>query len=210
MDMDKERNKNINIEKTEGMTRREALRRMCCGAAMAAVASTLAGPALQSCKDEKMFVIEANRREDLRFTFMWMHAMMGSIDKQCAGSNKLEANARDAMRQASRMCYDYKKLDDVVPKYDLNRYIEELKRELDWEFEFESDTVFYLYANKTGKCQCPLARTLQGSIGGALCVCSETMMERTFSRAYGGRVRVELLESYLRGGNRCIYRIRLC
>ncbi len=52
-------------------------------------------------------------------------------------------------------------------------------------------------------------RKSKGAVEGSLCLCTEGELTRMFEKAYGGKVKAEVISSILRGQERCIYRISL-
>lgn len=59
------------------------------------------------------------------------------------------------------------------------------------------------------ECICPLARACNGKVAQSLCTCSETELERIFSRAYGGKVVAKVLKGVLKGDGCCVYQVQL-
>lgn len=58
-----------------------------------------------------------------------------------------------------------------------------------------------------GACLCPLVETKPAGLSGTYCLCSVGYVEELFGRTFTEPVKVSLLESTLRGGKRCRFRI---
>jgi hypothetical protein len=58
-----------------------------------------------------------------------------------------------------------------------------------------------------GSCLCPLVETKPAGLSGTYCLCSVGYVEELFGRTFTEPVKVSLLESTLRGGKRCRFRI---
>ncbi len=61
--------------------------------------------------------------------------------------------------------------------------------------------------DKSRTCTCPFVQ--QGLTPGDFCSCTLGWQKETYSKILGKPVEAELEESLLRGGNRCVYRIRV-
>jgi len=65
------------------------------------------------------------------------------------------------------------------------------------------------YEQKSGFCPCPLIKSEVIDPYPNLCLCTQEVEKRLFEFAHKGSVKVDILESYMKGGDRCLIRIEL-
>jgi hypothetical protein len=92
---------------------------------------------------------------------------------------------------------------------DLPSFLAFLRSEWGWIVEHDAAAGVVLANENRDRCVCPLVPEEHGSDLGALCDCSEGFAERMFSAVTGAPVRARVVESILRGGARCRYRVEL-
>lgn len=71
--------------------------------------------------------------------------------------------------------------------------------------DYDEKTGIVLVAGKPAPCACPLVKA--GSTPGEFCDCTRGWQEEAFSIVTGKPVTVEIVETVLRGGTRCTFRI---
>lgn len=198
----------------KNISRRDALKRM--GASTLALAVGTSGIAqmLESCTSrpaatEPAFAnAVADEQKDLEFTRNWTQKMLESVAEQRANGATDGIDIREAMRKCSRVCYDKNGFDDIIPEGDFEGFLKLAKEDFGWGIDSESEKVLIVHENNTD-CLCPMVRACKGKMATSLCTCTETELERIFTRAYGGEVKAEVIEAILRGHKSCVYRITL-
>lgn len=195
------------MENKKNITRREAIKKMGLSTlALSVGPETIKAitPDLDPTKDPQMI-----QKKDLEFTSQWAQAMFAEITEQNPEGNLMAVNMREVMRKCSRICYDKHSLDKEIKEADLDDFLGRAHKIFGWDIDYDTDTgKMVVYENNT-ECLCPLARACKGKVAESLCICTETELERIFSRAYGGKVTARVVESVLKGNASCIYHIQL-
>lgn len=92
-------------------------------------------------------------------------------------------------------------------KGNIRGFLEEGRRLWMAEAEFNEAEGTIRVIDKSPTCSCPLVK--EGATPPSFCDCTLGWQEAAYSTILGKPVRAELEESILRGGKRCIYRIRV-
>lgn len=92
-------------------------------------------------------------------------------------------------------------------KNDLQGFLAYARKEWVEDASFDETTGTISVVDKSPKCVCPLVR--QGETPGEFCDCTLGWQTAAYSAILGKPVEVELVDSILRGGRRCSYRIRI-
>lgn len=147
--------------------------------------------------------------KNLEFTRQWTQTMLDGLAEQKPDGNLTEVNMREVMRKCSRACYDRHNFDDAIKEADLNAFLDNAHGIFGWDIDYyKTEGRIVVHENNT-ECLCPLAKACKGKAAESLCTCSETELERIFSRAYGGKVTAKVAESVLKRNASCIYHIQL-
>jgi hypothetical protein len=119
--------------------------------------------------------------------------------------------AREVLGRASAAHYEDLGMDATLVRFrgDLPAFLAFLRSEWDWIVDHDAASGVVLANENKDRCVCPLVPEEHPDGLGALCHCSEGFAERMFSTVTGGPVHAEVVESILRGGSRCRYRIDL-
>ncbi len=119
--------------------------------------------------------------------------------------------AREVLGRCSASHYEQLDMDATLAPFrgDLPSFLAFLRSEWGWIVEHDTVSGVVLANENKDRCVCPLVPDDHGDALGALCSCSEGFARRMFSTVTGGPVRAEVVESILRGGARCRYRIEL-
>ncbi len=135
------------------------------------------------------------------FAGAWTTSLIRSMDRELdevARSKILMACGRDCARRNSA---------PMVEKYKGNFEGLLIKMKELWLDSYENDTEMghiVLKGRQSDKCPCPIHPAMGTK---SYCECSNGHMDELFSNALGKPVKVELIESVLRGGPRCSWRI---
>lgn len=92
-------------------------------------------------------------------------------------------------------------------KGNIKGFLEEGLRNWMAEADYDEAKGTLRIVDKGPSCSCPMVKV--GSTPGSFCDCTLGWQEATYSEILGRTVKAELEESILRGGKRCVYRIRI-
>jgi hypothetical protein len=146
---------------------------------------------------------------DLKFANQWAQALLEGITEREPDGNMTSVNMREVLRKCSRACYDRSRYDEVIKEADLDDFLSRAHEIFGWTIDYDKAAgKLIVYENNT-ECICPLARACNGKVAQSLCTCSETELERIFSRAYGGKVVAKVLKGVLKGDGCCVYQVQL-
>ena len=97
---------------------------------------------------------------------------------------------------------------DLIDRYKRNirGFLEEGRQHWMAEADYDEAKGTIRIVDKGPSCSCPMVKV--GTTPGAFCDCTLGWQEQTYSEILGKPVKAELEESILRGGKRCVYRIR--
>ena len=162
---------------------------------------------LTSCE-----VIKDNEQQiaqDLEFANQWAQALLEGVTEREPDGNMTSVNIREALRKCSRACYDRSRYDEVIKEADLDDFLSRAHEIFGWSIDYDKEAGrLIVYENNT-ECICPLAKACHGKMAQSLCTCSETELERIFSRAYGGKVAAKVVKGVLKGDGCCVYQVQL-
>lgn len=98
---------------------------------------------------------------------------------------------------------------DLIDRYkgDIKGFLEEGRRNWMAEADYDEGKGTIRIVDKGPSCSCPMVKV--GSTPGSFCDCTLGWQEETYAEILGRPVKAELEESILRGGKRCVYRIRV-
>jgi predicted ArsR family transcriptional regulator len=88
----------------------------------------------------------------------------------------------------------------------IDGFLDEIRRQWVAEANYDEKAGTLRIVDRATRCSCPLVKS--GTTPGAFCDCTLGWQEVAYSAVLGKPVAVELEESILRGGKRCIFRIR--
>ncbi|MGA9462494.1 MAG: hypothetical protein WBV28_06880 [Terracidiphilus sp.] len=98
---------------------------------------------------------------------------------------------------------------ELIDRYkgDIRRFLEEGSRHWMAEADYDEAKGTIRIVDKGPSCSCPMVKV--GVTPGSFCDCTLGWQEEAYSQILGRPVKAELEESILRGGKRCVYRIRI-
>lgn len=97
----------------------------------------------------------------------------------------------------------------LIDRYvgNLKGFLEQGRREWMAEAHYDEAAGTIRVVDKGPSCSCPMVKV--GETPGSFCDCTLGWQEATYSRMLGRPVKAELEESILRGGKRCVYRMKI-
>lgn len=121
------------------------------------------------------------------------------------------ARARDLVGNGAAAHWADLAMDDVLAPFagDLPAFLAFLRSEWGWIVTYDVEARVVLADENKDRCVCPLVPQDPPEGLGALCHCSEGFASRMFAAVTGAPARAEVVESILRGGARCRYRVQL-
>ncbi|MEW6364908.1 MAG: DUF6144 family protein [Acidobacteriota bacterium] len=188
-----------------------AFGRCCVGAGLCAAMPKLALGTEQAAEDES---VGHSCQEKIEFAEGWIKRLMDVLDQTTDGETRrriMEANGRACA--ANYIASSGREIKPVA----FADWVERLKqRPDDGSIRVEGRTIYFQYLkNYQGLdapesfCLCPLVESKPKGISGTYCQCSVGYIRELFSRTFGQSVQVELLDSVLRGGKRCKFKIEV-
>jgi len=88
----------------------------------------------------------------------------------------------------------------------LSGFLDEIRRQWVAEAVYDEKAGTLRVVDRATRCTCPLVKP--GTTPGAFCECTLGWQQAAYSAVLGKPVQAELEESILRGGKRCVFRIR--
>lgn len=157
------------------------------------------GTGLQSCEPKELADTK-NRAEAARYRFSKLIETL---------ENKLpEQERREILHTLGGRCADTYR-SSLIDRYkgNITGFLEEGRRNWMAEATYDEAKGLIRIVDKGPGCSCPMAK--EGVTPGSFCDCTLGWQERAYSEILERPVKAELEESILRGGNKCIYRIRV-
>jgi hypothetical protein len=196
------------------MERRKFLESMgrCCAGTGFCLSMTVSVLADEPEKNKK--VPHHSGEEKMTFFDGWIKNFMRSLDESADESTRcriMEANGKACAR-------DYlKSLGQEPAPVRFEDWINLVKKQDgDGSVRVEGKTIYFQYLkNYQGLdapesfCLCPLVESKPAGLSATYCQCSVGYIQEMFGRKFGQPVKVELLESVLRSGKRCKFKIEL-
>lgn len=183
------------------MKRAEFIRsssRVACGSCLALL---LGGDADAAEAAPATPVDEALRRAraEIDFTNNWLTDLFEAIDTQLEPAAKLKL-----IEACGRGCFRRHKFKTDIAEEgrgDVEKLLAAYRR--NFRIEREGDLVHISYGGERNACFCPAARNRPARPNDLHCECTRATHEAIFETALGRHIRVELVETVRRGGQRC-------
>jgi hypothetical protein len=183
------------------MKRAEFIRsssRVACGSCLALL---LGGDADAAEAAPATPVDEALRRAraEIDFTNNWLTDLFEAIDTQLEPAAKLKL-----IEACGRGCFRRHKFKTDIAEEgrgDVEKLLVAYRR--NFRIEREGDLVHISYGGERNACFCPAARNRPARPNDLHCECTRATHEAIFETALGRHIRVELVETVRRGGQRC-------
>jgi hypothetical protein len=170
--------------------------------ACASCAALLLGDSAQAAEAPVTTPIdEALKRaqDENRFTQNWLTDLFEAIDTQLEPAARLKL-----MDACGRGCFRRHKFKTDIAEAgqgDVEKLLAAYRR--NFRIERAGDDVHISYGKDRNGCFCPAARNRPARPNDLHCECTRATHEAIFATALGRRVRVELVETVRRGGQRC-------
>jgi len=130
--------------------------------------------------------------------------LAGILDQELGEPQKtrvFETLGRECARQYRSLTFD-------KYKGDIDGFLNSIQRPDGWvekvEYDKQAGTIRII--DRSGKCSCPLVKA--GLTPDVQCKCTLGWQKETYSEILGHPVEAEVEESILRGGKRCVFRIK--
>ncbi len=186
----------------------------CAGACLcAAVGSMTALHAQESDKSDKEPDKKPRSEERIKFAEGWVKRLMDAID-----STLDEPTRRKLMMANGKACLLawYNETGRKVKSVTLEQFTDWIKNKVtDGSYTIDGNTIYFQYMSaaetglpsKEADCLCTLVETKPAGLSGTYCYCSVGYVKEMHEQYLGRPVEVELLDSVLRGGHRCRFKI---
>ncbi len=168
----------------------------CAGKAHEAMAADVAS---HTC-DPKELEDVSKRAEAARFRFSKL--------VQIIEARLPEQERKQVFHELGGKCADTYRT-ELIDRYkgNIRGFLEEGRRQWMAEAEYNEAKGAIRIVDKGPSCSCPMVKL--GVTPGSFCDCTLGWQEEAYSEILGRPVKAELEESILRGGKRCVYRIRI-
>jgi len=168
----------------------------CAGKAHEAVAVAVAS---QTCDPQELGDVN-NRAEAARLRFSKL--------VQILEARLPERERKQVLHELGGKCADTYRT-ELIDQYkgNIRGFLEEGRRLWMAEADYDEAKGTIRIVDKGPSCSCPMVKV--GATPGSFCDCTLGWQEEAYSVILGQPVKAELEESILRGGKRCVYRIRL-
>ena len=149
----------------------------------------------------------------MEFSDLWVKRFFNVIDRT------LDPETRKKLMMANgQNCYQdwIQETKQKIDPIDFEKWAERVaQRPPREDLKVEGRTIFYQYsgsaetgaASPEGVCLCPMVESKPAGLSPTYCQCSVGYVKETFDLRFGRPVQVELLDSVLRGGKRCKFKI---
>jgi predicted hydrocarbon binding protein len=165
-------------------------------------------PILRSGLNTNLISSYPDCEKKMKFVQDWAKRFIDVVDTKLSKEEGLRL-----MEFCGRSCFiSHQNSGKPVVKMELNDFVEHLKTK--WSEEAvtrEGEIVFIKYKSKDqpDKCLCPLVNTFPSEISDTFCLCSVGFLKQMFETYTDKRVKVDILETIIGGGNICSFRVEL-
>jgi hypothetical protein len=182
----------------------------CVGAMFAGFQNVLGDEAV---KDSTSAQPKTRDQERIAFAEGWLKRFFEVFD-----ANLDEPTRRKIMMANGKSCYLtwIKDTKQEIKPVGFERFTNWIKTQVtDGSYSVDGKTIYfqYLYAAETGQaapeshCLCPMVETKPEGLSATYCICSVGYVKQMHEMYLGQPVEVELVDSVLRGGPRCKFKI---
>lgn len=159
---------------------------------------------------------EAGRtNKRIEFAEQWVKRFMDVLD-----DNLDEKTKRKLMMANGKVCHrEYlKSIGRKIQPIPFEKWAAIVKeRGTDGSIRVEGRTIYFQYLSSAetglpsaeGKCLCCLVETKPAGLSDTYCLCSLGYVQDIFEQTLGTKVEIELVDSVLRGGKRCQFKMTL-
>jgi hypothetical protein len=139
---------------------------------------------------------------DRRIISTWLKILVNQIDGKEGKSSAVD------LKLCAGAHYSAIRMEDTIRdlKGDLPRFIDFLESKMNWIIRHDEGARTILADENKPDCVCPLYK--EGLLNeAALCECSRGFAEQMFGYILGTKVEASIVESILRRGTHCVYKI---
>jgi hypothetical protein len=152
--------------------------------------------------------------ERIAFAERWVARFMGILDESLDEPTRASIMETNGQRCFLHWMNTSKTVIEPIPYRDWVAKIQAAGPRADIQFEGNGFLFQYMHNTKgvespAGFCLCDLLESKPEGISPTYCHCSVGYVRELFSRRFGQPVRVTLLDSVLRGGSRCRFKVEL-
>jgi hypothetical protein len=187
------------------MNRKEYLQRSfqlgVCSCAMLFSGTTMAKAISKNDEDDATKVL----RQEKEFIQNWLTDFMEAVDREVDLKTRIKL-----YEGTGRGCYNRHKFKKDIAekgKGDLNKLLEAYKQ--NFEIWKEGEKIHIRYGEVNSQCYCPAAKSHTPKPNDIHCECTRTSHQTIFETALGKPVKVEILESFRRGGKTCHFLVEV-
>ncbi|HVP12681.1 MAG TPA: DUF6144 family protein [Phycisphaerae bacterium] len=152
-------------------------------------------------------------KKRMEFVDQWVPRFFGVMDETLD-----EADRKKLMMANGKVCHrEYlKSIGRKITPVPFEKWAEAVKQRVtDGSFRVEGRVVYFQYMSSAetglpaaeGACLCPLVETKPAGLSGTYCLCSLGYVKDLFEQTLGTKVDIELVDSVLKGGKRCKFKI---
>jgi len=172
--------------------------------------AALIAPALATrlgASGERVLLMTANHA-GLRQTFIEGGRLRFSRLIEVIEAKLPEQERKQVLHSLGAKCADTYRA-SLIDRYKGNPkgFLEEGRRSWMAEADYDEAKGLIRIVDKSPHCSCPMVK--EGSTPPSFCDCTLGWQEEAYSTILGRPVKAELEESILRGGKKCVYRIRV-
>lgn len=147
--------------------------------------------------------------EDMKFTCEWTACLLQRLNRLRSEGND-KRGIESALGECSSLCFERNQFAQKIKKYESTEdFIQQFCIPvLGWECEYDksSGTIVCLENNK--ECLCPVVKTIP-NISEIICCCTQGEIKRIFRYGLEVDVEVEIVDSWVKNGKSCVYKIKL-
>ncbi len=147
--------------------------------------------------------------DDLKFTNNWTNNLLEELDslrKQDCTSIDIET----AIGRCSMVCFKANHFDEKLKNFKgLDDFLKFCETDLGWELDYDKHSGVIMCYEHNESCLCPIVRVDHNNVSDAMCCCTQGEIKRMFEYAINQLVDVEIIHSFVRDGESCVYKVTL-
>jgi len=196
------------------MERRKFLGSMGICSLGAGLCSLLSLPSADQTQETNTQLLGHSCQERIEFAEAWLKNFMRVLDE------KVDEQTRSRIMEANGIACALNYLKSIgreIKPVPFEEWVARVMKQGRSEaIQIEGNVIYYKYLKNyqgldapEGFCLCPFVESKPEGLSSTYCHCSVGYIKELFGQTFGRPVKVELLESVLRGGKRCEFKIEL-